>query len=109
MDADPTATCLDVMLQGGLLLGVGEDVAGGVQKDDDLVLREIHVVKQRGIFGSVHREIIGGSEHLDSLDAVSDGGVAVAGGGGEDERFEPGGMGWKCVGQTKSTRQKQQP
>lgn len=93
MNSDPSATGLHVMLQSGHLLGVGQYITGGVQEYDCCVLRQVGVVELGGILGGIDREIVGGTQLLDSGNAVGDGGVAETGSGGEDKDFESGWLG----------------
>ena len=58
MNAHPTAAGLDVTLKGGLL-GVVQNVAGGAEENDGLILREVGVRESGRIFGCVDCEIVG--------------------------------------------------
>jgi hypothetical protein len=89
MDAGIAAAGLDVPLEGGLL-GVGEEVAGRGEEDDDVVLREVGVVELRRVLGRVDLEVVVGAERLDRRDPLGDGVVAEAGGLGRSRARRPG-------------------
>src|SRR5947209_16192974 len=88
MDAHPTPARLNVMLQGRLLRRVGQHVPGRVQKDYDLVLRQVRVVEPRRILGRIYRKIVRRRELLDSLNPIRDRSMAKPRRCGKDERLE---------------------
>src|ERR1044071_77127 len=90
MNANPTAPCLYEMLKRRLLRGVRQDIAGGTEEDDRLVLREIGIVEHRRILGGIDREIVVRSERPNRCNAVRDGIVAEPGRGRENQDFVRG-------------------
>src|SRR5258708_7587528 len=78
MNSHEPAARLDVTLEHGLLVRI-KDVAGGVEENDGLVIRQVCVGEHCGILGSIHSEIIVRPQHADGLDAVGDRVVAEAG------------------------------
>ena len=84
MDADVSATGLDVSLEIVLLRGV-EYVAGGVQENDGAVSRKILLGKRRGVLGRVDGEPVLLSEPLNGGESDSDGAMSESGRFGEDE------------------------
>jgi hypothetical protein len=101
VDADVAIARPDVALE-GVLLQWGQDVAGGGQPDDRVVLREVHVRERGRVLGGVDRESVGGADLLDCRDACRNRVVAEAGGLGEDEdplqRCGGGGVGGEKTG-----------
>jgi len=59
MNADPTAAGCDEILKRVLLRRVGQDVAGGAEENDGLILSQVGVRESRRIFGCIHSEIVG--------------------------------------------------
>ena len=84
VDADEAAAAADVLLEGVLLRRV-QDVAGGVEKDDGLILRQLILREGPGVLRRRHGEAVLGAQRLDRRDAVRDGGMAEALRPGEDE------------------------
>ena len=93
MNSDPAAARLQIMLQRGHLLRVGQHIASGTQENDRGVLRQVSVIELGGIFGGINGEIIDGAQLLDRRDAVGDGRVPKPGRGGKDQDFEGRGLG----------------
>ncbi len=87
VDAGVAATGLDVALERRLLVG-GQHVSGGGEPDDRPVLSEVRVGERGAVLSGVDGEAVLGAELLDGGDAGGDGGVAEAGGLGEDQHRE---------------------
>src|SRR5690606_11264952 len=81
------ATVLDVLLEGSLL-GVVEDITGGRQPHDDVVLGQVRGVEVRAVLGGVHRESVLLPKSLDAGNTSRDGTVSESSGLGEDESAE---------------------
>ncbi|MBM0237390.1 hypothetical protein JNW88_09910 [Micromonospora sp. ATA32] len=86
MDADETAAVAVVPLEGGLL-GVGQDVAGGVQEDHGPELLQVRLVELPRVVGDLDRETAVAAELLDGRYPGRRGGVRAFGGPGEDEHL----------------------
>jgi len=69
MNADKAAAAPNKVLQGCLLLRIGEHVASGRKEDENFVLSKIGISEKRWVFGRNHCEIVRGGESLDRLDA----------------------------------------
>jgi hypothetical protein len=85
VDRDDAATCLHVTFQGGFFLGVPR-IAGGLEHDERVEVREVGVVEDRGVLGVLRgdarvREGLGEHGHA-LLDRLR---VAELGGLGEDQ------------------------
>jgi hypothetical protein len=85
--AGEPATALDVVLE-RRLLGVVEDVTGGGQEDDDLVLRQVGFGERGAVFGGVDGEVVLLAEFLDGRDPGRDRRVTEARRLGKDQRLE---------------------
>lgn len=84
VDADEAAAPVDVFLQGALL-GVVQDVAGGGEEDDGLVVGEVLRGEGGHVLGGGDGEVVLRAELLEGGDARRDGVVAESGGLGEDQ------------------------
>jgi hypothetical protein len=87
MNADPTATGLDEMLKRRFLGGVGQDITGGAEEDDSLVLGKIRIGEFGGGFGGVDGESVGHAERLNGGQAVGDGIMSEPSGCGKYEHL----------------------
>ncbi|CAM5451318.1 hypothetical protein STENM36S_05887 [Streptomyces tendae] len=84
VDAHVAAAVLDVVLERLLLVGV-EDVTGGGQEGDRVVLGQVGRGELSGLLGRGDRDAGRGAQLLQRGDALGDGVVAEAGGLGEDQ------------------------
>ena len=87
MDSNEATTRLDVTLKGGLLIRI-KDVTRRAEKHDGLIVRQVRISEDRGIFRRIHGEVIVGAERADGLNAIGDGVMTKARRLGEDEDFK---------------------
>src|SRR6266852_860156 len=75
MHAGVSSTVLDVSLEGGLLVGI-QNVAGGEQKNDGIIAREVGIGENRCVFREVDGGALARRYTAQGRDGIGDGGMA---------------------------------
>src|SRR5216684_1305807 len=75
MHAGVSSTMLDVSLEGGLLAGI-QNVAGGEQKNDGIIAREVGSGENRCIFRKVNGDALARRYSAQGRDGIGDRGMA---------------------------------